>query len=154
MRPSCACGNVALAYCARRPSAAKGVREGPHYRGQSLPFRARDEIRLLSKGGRSSRQAGSVKKPNCIYTTTKPCQLSVMWVNKGLVCPSFRLLAPSSLSRFRRSTSWYVIGPCKPPGRHILDQCEPRFVCQKSPAAQHQPRCLPRPRNGAFPLSS
>jgi hypothetical protein len=35
-------------------------------------------------------------------------------VGKGRVCPSFRLFAPLRFFRFRRSTSWYVIGPCKP----------------------------------------
>ena len=51
---SCACSNIALTYCAKT-ECSKGVREGPITVVNLLPFRARDEIRLLSKGGRSSR---------------------------------------------------------------------------------------------------
>lgn len=91
---------------------SKGVRE-PHHRGQSLPFRAPDVTRLPSKGGGELAASRICQNPNCVYTITKPCQLSVMWVRAAFALP-FRLFAPLRFFRFRRRTSWYVIGPCKP----------------------------------------
>jgi hypothetical protein len=88
---------------------SKGVRE-PHHHGQSLSFRAPDETRLPSKGGEARGKPDlSESKLRLHYK-----QNLVGHVGKGRVCPSFRLFAPLRFFRFRRSTSWYVIGPCKP----------------------------------------
>ena len=51
-RLPCACGNVALACCARRPSAAKGQR-GPITAVNLCLSERGTKTRLLSKGGRA-----------------------------------------------------------------------------------------------------
>jgi hypothetical protein len=113
----------------------KGVRE-PHHRGQSLPFRAPDVTRLPSKGGGRARGKPDLSESKLRLHYNKTLSI-IGHVGKGCVCPSFSPVCPSSLFPLPQKYILVCNWPLQTLGRHILDQCEPRFVCQKSPAAQH-----------------
>ena len=108
--PCVVCSAHALAYCARRPTAAKAS-ESPITAVNLYLSEHRTKQDFPARGGARGKPDLSESKLRLHYNKT----LSIIGhVGKGRICPSFRLFAPLRFFRFRRSTSWYVIGPCKP----------------------------------------